>query len=188
MNLSEIQLTPRKFEYLCSLEYSLATCAMISWPQREQMECLVVEFSGECGKGTCNSRTGYAEFMSAIVKAAVEAWKPVALILDLRQLKYEWGDEMNGLFYACDSFQPGPLTLRSIFGVYPDLAESELSKMTKESLSFPTAVIVSELNRTGMTSLVKDEMGKSPDDLLFETLEDALAAVDRQAQRIFKKP
>src|SRR6266550_5869970 len=99
MSLSEIKLTPRKFEDLCSLEYALATCAMISWPYMEQMECLVVHFSGECGNGSRNNRTGYAEFMSAIIKAAVEAWKPVALILDLRQLKYEWGDEMGQLFY-----------------------------------------------------------------------------------------
>jgi hypothetical protein len=152
------------------------------------MKCLVVEFSGECGQGTKNSGSGYEAFMSAIIKAAVEAWKPVALILDLRRLKYEWGDEMSQPFNACDSFQPGPLSLRSIFKVYPDLVESELSKMTKESLAFPLAVVVSEINRTGLTSLVRQELSKDPNDLLFENLEDALTAVDRQAQRIFKKP
>jgi hypothetical protein len=55
------------------------------------------------------------------------------------------------------------------------------------------AVVVSELNRTGLTSLVKEELprelGKemNPGDFLFETLEDALEAVDRRLQKIFQK-
>ncbi len=187
----EIKLTPRKFEDLSSLKYSLFTCPLITWPDKQDMVCLVVEFRGECGQGTQNY--DYAGFMSAIIKAAVEAWEPVALIMDLRQLKYRWGDEMTKPFRACAPFQAGSTMLRSIFGSYPNLVESDLKKITNESLAFPMAVVVSELNRTGLTSLVKDELrrelGKemNPSDFLFETLEDALAAVDRRLQKIFQK-
>ena len=159
----------------------------------QSVSCLVVEFRGECGKGTQNECHGYAEFMSAIIKAAVEAWSPVALIMDLRQLKYCWGDEMTKPFHACVPFHAGSTMLRSIFGEYPNLVESDLNKIPNESLAFPMAVVVSELNRTGLTSLVKDELrrelGKemNPSDFLFETLEDALAAVDRRLQKIFQK-
>ena len=187
----KIKLTPRKFEDLSSLKYSLFTCPLITWPDKQGMLCLVVEFGGECGQGTQDH--GYADLMSAIIKASVDAWRPMALIMDLRPLKYRWGDEMTKPFRACAPFQALSLKFGSICEEYPNLVESDLSRITNESLAFPMAVVVSELNRTGLTSLVKvelpRELGKemNPDDFLFETLEDALEAVDRQLQKIFQK-
>ncbi len=158
MHVSETELTPRRFEDLSSIEYSLYTCPLITWPY---MNALVAEFRGECGEGSGSNAD--AAFMAAIVKAAQEAWPAVALILDWRKLKYEWGDEIVKPIDAFGTCRVGD-----------------------KSINAPAAVIVSDLNRVGLTSLVKLEMGEEPDELLFNSLEEALVAVDRQAHRIYK--
>jgi phage major head subunit gpT-like protein len=160
MNLSEIKLTPRKFEDISAIEYSLYTCPLISWPN---MKALVAEFRGECGHGSGSNAD--AAFMAGIVKAAQEAWPAAALILDWRQLKYEWGDEIVKPIDALGTRRVGD-----------------------KSINAPAAVIISDLNRVGLTSLVKQEMGENPDELLFNSLEEALAAVDKQAHRIYETP
>lgn len=125
--------------------------------------------------------------MCGIIKGAMEAWKPVAVVLDLRDLKYEWGDEMSAPLGACGFFAPSEMLLRSIFEVYPELVHSDLKKLEEEHWDFPLSVVVSEKNKTGLTSLVTSEIGKKPGTLLFETLEEAVASVDLQLQKIFKK-
>jgi hypothetical protein len=91
--------------------------------------------------------------MTAMIVAGLEAWRPEALILDLRQLRYSWGDEMHDTLAAASGWC---------------------------GRSFPTAVVASGLNREALTSLVIQEMGGDPRKLLFESIEDAVAAVDRQ--------
>lgn len=195
MQTKEIKLTPRKFEDLSSLKYSMFTCPLITWPDGG-MQCLVIQFRGECGKSTENNGSGYELFMSTIIKAAMTAWQPVALVLDLRQLKYVWGDEMSIPFHTHRTFEPRELLMGSIFGEYPKLVKGdleELDKIAKDELALPMAAVVSELNRTGLTSLVKEELSRdfgkemNPEDILFETLEDALASVDQRLQKIFQK-
>lgn len=177
--IKPIQLTPRKFEDLSPLEYSLFTCPLPQWPSKE---CLIVEFTGECGAG--HQSNGDAAFMTAIVKAALEAWEASALILDLRKLKYEWGDQMTRVLAACGSFDLGRLQLMSAFG--EELAVADVTKIPKAYLAFPTACVVSGLNRTGLISLVKQEMGMNPDEILFETTDAALIAVESKLLRVFK--
>ena len=127
------------------------------------MKALVAEFRGECGYGSGSNAD--AAFMAGIVKAAQEAWPASALILDWRQLEYEWGDEIGKPIDA--------------FGT---------CRVDGKNISAPTAVIISDLNRVGLTSLVKQEMGGNTDELLFNSLEEALVAVDKQAHRIYKTP
>jgi hypothetical protein len=160
---------------------------MISWPQFEPLKCIVIKFAGECGKGTSNRGGGFASFMSAMIKAAIEAWRPMALVLDLRALKYEWGDEMSGPLRPPAFLEAPGLLLRSIFQEYPELIRSNLDELTKNPPQLPFSIVVSEKNKEGLTSLVRCEMGKAPNSLLFENIEAALMAVDRQAQQIFKK-
>ena len=49
--------------------------------------------------------------------------------------------------------------------------------------SLPLAIVVSDLNREGLTSLVKEELLEDPKHWLFESLEDALNAVDKEVKR-----
>ena len=68
-------------------------------------------------------------------------------MLDLRKLKYEWGDGMG-----------------RVLGTIPR----------------PRAVLISDLNRKGMKSLIREDLFCGPNKYLFDHLSDALAACHRQ--------
>ena len=85
--------------------------------------------------------------------AGMVATESDAVILDLTKLKYDWGDEMAGILFYCSN--------------HP-IATGE---------KIPVAVITSELNHEGLTSLVRDEMLESPDDWLFPDLNAAIASL-----------
>src|SRR4051794_17767586 len=125
-----MDLAERQLSGFSSLRYAFLTGSM---PSRAHMNFLVVRFEGESGVGCKNN--GDASFMAAIVAAGLQAWKPSGLVLDLRGLSYSWGDMMTVPF--C---------------VQPDL------RVRDEKIPFPTVAIVSDLNRRGLTSLVRDEM------------------------------
>jgi hypothetical protein len=120
---------------------------------------LVVAFNGEAGNTHQHVRT--FAFMNAMIVAGLEAWRPDALILDLRHLRYEWGDEMAGTLGAAWDWSRNP---------------------------FPTAVVTSDLNRAGLASLVEQEMGADPQEWLFGSIDDAVAAVDYQLVRPTAEP
>jgi len=122
---------------------------------------LMVRFEGATGSGCSNN--GDATFMTAIVAAGLKAWEPSGLILDLRELSYSWGDLM---------VMP--------FCVHPDLTIRE------QLVPFPTVAVISDLNRVGMTSLVKDEMLADPDSILFDSVDDAAAEIERQLENIVR--
>lgn len=119
-------------------------------------KALIVAFDGEYGYGSKGNSD--AAFMSSMIKAGLEAWGPAALIIDLRAMSYEWGDMIGSAIAAgADRNIDSP---------------------------FPTAIVVSDRNREGMTSFVQREMGQEPGKWLFETLEDALRAVAEQLTTI----
>jgi hypothetical protein len=71
-------------------------------------------------------------------------------------LKYEWGDEMAGVLFYCSNH---PI---------------------ETGLKIPVAVVTSELNRDGFTSLVRDEMLECPDDWLFADLNAAISSLQHR--------
>src|SRR5262245_36579816 len=50
-------------------------------------------FAGEYRSGHAGAPD--AHYIEGIVRTVHEIWRPSALILDLRELSYEWGDEMD---------------------------------------------------------------------------------------------
>jgi len=56
---------------------------------------LIAKFSGEYRPGS-EGRPD-ADYMVGMTKLAVAVWHPAALVLDLSELRYEWGDEMAWL-------------------------------------------------------------------------------------------
>ena len=80
--------------------------------------------------------------------------EPDAVILDFTTLRYEWGDEMARILFAC-SIDPLDSDLR-----------------------IPVAVIISGLNREGITSLVLDEMDEEPCNWIYQSLDEAIAAIE----------
>jgi len=54
---------------------------------------LIAKFIGEYRPGSQGAPD--AHFIRGITQTALEIWNPGALILDLRELSYVWGDEMD---------------------------------------------------------------------------------------------
>jgi hypothetical protein len=113
-----------------------------------------------------NREGGVYSLASAIVMGGLEAWQPSAVILDLRGLDYSWGDRMQNVLGVPQRWYEPVYPMRAIFG------GDQVPKL------FPLAVVVSDLNREGLVSLVRDELQEQPDELLFESIEDAARALD----------
>lgn len=94
-----------------------------------------------------------------VMTELLESEHPDALILDFCDLKYSWGDEMARTLQAPMEWFGG---------------------------EFPVAIITSELNREGLTSLVRDEMLREPSDWLSDSEETALTLI--QSKLLKKEP
>ena len=143
-----MHLRPLDIRSGVSIEFSYSESLLPSPPH---MQVLVVRFTGSCQIGS--ACTPNAVYMDAMIRAGIAVWSPAAVVLDLRELVYEWGDMMVR-----------PLAAGSDYYVDGDL---------------PLAAIVSDLNREGLTSLVAKEMQADPATLLFASLEDAIQHLDQ---------
>jgi len=121
-----------------------------SLPSPPHLEILVVRFLGTSGFGCANDSD--AIYMDAMIRAGIAAFDSVGVILDLREMGYEWGDMM-----LC------PFAAGSRYYVDSDL---------------PVVAVVSDRNRKGLKSLMADEAGIDPKTVLFDTMDAALAHLD----------
>ena len=98
MKLAEQRLQELTLGSLSSIEVSF-----FSGPSRaaDYYDLLVVKFSGRYRNGSSGNPD--ALFMSAMAEAGIVAWGPAGLILDLRELEYEWGDLLEAVFAAGES-------------------------------------------------------------------------------------
>ncbi len=89
-----------RFSDLSDIKYDM----YLAGKQREtDAPVLILQFSGEYRFGSAGNPDAY--FMHAICSVAVIAWEPKAVILDLSELKYEWGDMLE-LAFNVPSRQP----------------------------------------------------------------------------------
>jgi hypothetical protein len=147
------------FRELSEIEYNLYLAERPSSYQ----EIMLVRFTGVSGIGSRG--TDDAVFMRTVLVAALDAWSPFGLVLDLSHLDYRWGDDMTGVLCGGDQY----------------CAVSRL----------PTTVIVSNQCRTGLTSLVAQEMGEDPAHWLFDDLESALVELEikmRASDEVLRSP
>jgi hypothetical protein len=146
----EPDIVPKSLRDLSAASCEFRTCAL---PSAKYAQCLVVAFAGAAGNS--HEHVGTFRYMRAMIAAGIAAWDPVAVVLDLTNLWYEWGDEMG-----------------EVLGTIP----------------LPVAVVTSQRNRKGLTSLVEAELFQRPRDWLFDTLADALGACDRQYGSALDQP
>lgn len=121
---------------------------------------LIAQFTGASGFGCSCADT--ERQIRDVIFAAFEQTRPAALVYDFRAFEYRWGDNLTETFY----YHPDA----SI--VDEDVVHPEPYVATIDS--FPVVYAVSDLNRTGLTSLLRDEMDIDPSLYLFESLEEAL--------------
>lgn len=137
MHDHDIEWTPSSLEDMSSLihEYFQGILPQSGHP------VLRIRLIGEAANE--REHVGTFDVASARILAGLEAWEPWALVLDLRDLKYEWGDGMEGVLTAAHRWYEPMRPIRQVFagcGLSPD---------------FPTAVITSPINHEGLTSLVE---------------------------------
>jgi len=152
-----VNLTRRTFEEGSRVEVAFYTAELRLDPPRN---VLVITFKSEE-----NVKYKDLVFMNAMKLAGAEIWHSAGIILDLRELRYLYGDWMDCLFRS--PFPEVSITLRKIFGEEPEGG-------------FPIVAVVSELNSAGLISLVEKEMFKEPAKFLFNSVEEAAAAVESQ--------
>src|SRR5262249_18205496 len=78
---------------LSRLQYRIFACALGG---KHNPTVLVLKFSGVYGIGS--EGNGDADFMRVITRAATSAWHCDAVVFDLRELTYEWGDAIWRVF------------------------------------------------------------------------------------------
>lgn len=152
--MEKINLTEHKFEELSNLKYSIYTTPSIL---KSYLKYLVIAFHGEYRYGSAGDND--AAFMRGVITAALVSWDSQGIILNLRDMKYSWGDMLQSVFYVADSI----------------------------SKDFPISIIVSDLNREGIISLLKKEMFEDPSKWIYVSLEDAINAIEEKMKRKEKK-
>ncbi|MFT9820970.1 hypothetical protein [Lysinibacillus sp. NPDC056185] len=81
----------------------------------EEIEILVIKYSGKYGFGSAGNTD--AIYMNVMGKAAMEAWDPDAIIIDLQDINYEWGDMLEYVFnISADKYPNEALPLAVIVG------------------------------------------------------------------------
>jgi hypothetical protein len=59
---------------------------------------VLVSFSGDYPHGSAGDKIALK--MKAVVRAAVKKFHPSAVVFDLSELNYRWGDAISGIFWA----------------------------------------------------------------------------------------
>jgi uncharacterized protein with HEPN domain len=87
-----MNLQPIRFEDEAHIRHEFA---LETTGKNRSFYTLIAKFIGAYGYGS----GGHADacYMLGVTKTAVDIWGPAALILDLSELRYEWGDEMDWL-------------------------------------------------------------------------------------------
>ena len=94
-----MELKQCDFSDLSKAKYTFSICSLPYFPNSR---CLVVAFSGIAA----NSREyfGTFAFMRAILAAGLAGWVPKAVVVDLRELEYAWGDGMISVVDAAQNY------------------------------------------------------------------------------------
>ena len=119
-----MELVEHRFDELSRLQYRLFTCALGG---KHNPTALVLKFSGVYGDGSAGNDD--AAFMRVITRAAISAWRNHAVVFDLRELAYEWG---NGIW--------------SVFSRLMDPSEGE---------NLPCAMVISDRCRGGFSTCAR---------------------------------
>jgi len=113
--------------------------------EQDQIEVMVVAFRGKYRSGSFGNGDG--RLMAAITHAAIAGWLPSGLLIDLREVEYEFG---NTLIDCIDAGRDQSC------GWY-----------------VPTRIIVADKSKRGVESLLT-YLKRDPKEWVFSTMEEAL--------------
>ncbi len=76
---------------------------------RPTLEVLVIRYTGIYPFGSSGNADG--NYMFAMAKAAVAAFDPSGVIHDFSEFRYEWGDELEKVFFVGTEMERSPIAL-----------------------------------------------------------------------------
>jgi hypothetical protein len=88
-----MELIEHCFDELSNIQYRIFTCDISG---ERNATALVLQFSGIYGYGSGGNDDG--EFMRTITLCALSLWRVDAVIFDLREFDYQWGNTIWGMF------------------------------------------------------------------------------------------
>ncbi|TYA14465.1 hypothetical protein FRY98_01905 [Paenibacillus faecis] len=147
-----LETTRVRLEDLSQIDYEIHIGKSAAVEYRRVM---ILKFIGSYGFGSGGNSD--ATYMRAMGEAALEAWDPDALILDLSDLDYEWGDMMDYVF---------------------DMGVDKYA-----DLPFPKAMVVSERCEEAIRTLLLglySPKGIEETGWVFRSLEDAWSYVEKK--------
>ena len=97
-----MELTELHFTDLSEIQYQIFTCDMSG---KRNAEAMILRFSGSFGVGSEGNADG--EFMRTITLCALSLWHTDAVVFDLRELDYTWGNKIWAMYGH--SFEPSGL-------------------------------------------------------------------------------
>jgi hypothetical protein len=139
--------------------------------QSEKGVVLIARFTGVSGFG-CSCADTERQIRDVIFDA-FHQMRPDALVYDFQAMEYRWGDNLTETF----CYHPDARIVDEDV-VHPEPFDANRGH-------FPVVYAVSDLNRVGLTSLLREEMDLDPSLYLFETLDEAVIAA---SQRITIRP
>lgn len=101
-----------KLEELSNIQYEVH---IGNSKEVDYLEIMIIKFIESYGYGSNGNSD--APYMSAIGKAVLEAREPGALVIDLSDLSYEWGDRLESVFFVGeDKYKDTPFPVALIVG------------------------------------------------------------------------
>lgn len=94
-----MQLTELRFDSVSDIKYRIFTCDISG---KRSATAMVLQFSGTYGHGSQGNGDGH--FMRTTTLSALSLWSVEAVVFDLRELRYEWGNTIWGMYGR--SFDP----------------------------------------------------------------------------------
>lgn len=132
---------------LSDLGYRVFTCDI---SERHRATAMVLEFSGVYRP--VSAGIGDGEFMRCITLVSLSAWEAHGIVFDLRELSYEWGDNIWAMYgravrpsgledrpyvtIASEKSWPGLSTCTSIVGPVVWTLDDALKEITRRTQSF----------------------------------------------------
>ena len=88
-----MDLTEHRFDDLSDIQYRIYTCDISA---KRRATAMVLAFSGTFGVGSAGNNDGV--FMRMVTYSALSVWRSHAVVFDLRELTYTWGDKIAETF------------------------------------------------------------------------------------------
>ena len=131
----------------------------VPMPSAENLNVLIVSFEGVYRHGAMGNEDAHR--MIGVIREGLAEYPSHGLILNLGMLQYDYGDMMDGVLESGD-------------GAWG-------------SRAFPTLVVTSHRNRSGLVGLVLNVMGDDLSRWLCYSIKEALAKIDKRYKRMLRK-